>query len=146
MPTTTQIQTQTLKWLQAYHASGDSMDPHTSVPKFYAEDCEMLFPGQPPIKGHAQIIAFFERQFQILASMKHTIGHVDVAEDRVYQEADIEYVLKGDPEGQVIKVQGMAVFGKGVHDERMRFFKVFLDPEAILKRVGEVQGMGMGTE
>lgn len=44
--------------------------------------------------------------------MKHTIGHVDVVGDRVYQEADIEYVLKGDPEGRVIRVQGMAVFGK----------------------------------
>lgn len=63
---------------------------------------------------------------------------MDIVDDRVYQEADIEYVLKGDPEGKVIKVQGMAVFGKGVQDERMRFFKVFLDPSAISKRVGEL--------
>lgn len=66
---------------------------------------------QEPIQGHTQIIVF-EQRFQALASMKHTIGHVDVVGDRVYQEADIEYVLKGDPEGRVIRVQGMAVFGK----------------------------------
>ncbi|KAI9038830.1 nuclear transport factor 2 family protein [Aspergillus affinis] len=139
MSSTSEIQTQVLKWLQAYHASGDSMNPHTSVPEFYTEDCEMIFPGKEPIKGHAQIIAFFGQQFQTLASMKHTIGHVDVVEDRIYQEANIEYVLKGDPEEKVIKVQGLAVFGKGVRDERMKFFKVFLDPSPIFKRVGELQ-------
>ncbi|KAK1148504.1 hypothetical protein N8T08_009509 [Aspergillus melleus] len=139
MSTTPEIHTQTLQWLQAYHASGDSMNPRTFVPQFHTEDCEMTFPGQEPIKGHAQIIAFYEQQFQIIASMKHTIGHFDVVDDRVYQEAHIEYVLKGDPEGKVIKVQGLAVFGKGTRDERMKFFKVFLDPSAILKRVGEIQ-------
>ncbi|KAH8433200.1 nuclear transport factor 2 family protein [Aspergillus melleus] len=139
MPTTPEIHTQTLQWLQAYHTSGDAMNPRTFVPQFHTEDCEMIFPGKEPIKGHAQIIAFYEQQFQIIASMKHTIGHFDVVEDRVYQEADIEYVLKGDPEEKVIKVQGLAVFGKGVSDERMHFFKVYLDPSAIFKRVGELQ-------
>ena len=57
----------------------------------------MRFPGQPPLQGHDAIKGFFHKQFSLLDSMTHTIGHVDVLPDRIYQEAKIEYVVKGDP-------------------------------------------------
>ena len=67
--------------------------------------------------------------------MKHTIGHVDVLPDRIYQEATIDYVLKGDEEKKVVSVQGMAIFGKRVDEDKMRFFTVYLDTSPLVERV-----------
>ncbi|OJI82049.1 hypothetical protein ASPTUDRAFT_57814 [Aspergillus tubingensis CBS 134.48] len=122
-------------WLQDYHSLGDQLNPDIAVPKFYTPDCEMRFPGHAPIKGHEAIINFFKEQSTILESMKHTIGHVDVLPDRIYQEATIDYVLKGDEEKKVVSVQGFAIFGKRVDEDKMRFFTVYLDTSPLVERV-----------
>lgn len=133
----------TIEWLQQYHAAGDALDPDVSVPRFYTPDCVMRFPGQPPLKGHEAIKGFFKKQFSLLDRMTHTIGHVDVAPDRIYQEAKIEYVVKGDPEQMIIKIDGLAVFGRRVGEDQMSFFTVFLDPRLLLERKQAVAAMGM---
>ncbi|RAK92477.1 hypothetical protein BO79DRAFT_65280 [Aspergillus costaricaensis CBS 115574] len=127
-------------WLRDYHTLGDELNPDIAVPKFYTPDCEMRFPGHAPIKGHEAIISFFKEQSTILESMKHTIGHVDVLPDRIYQEATIDYVLKGDEEKKVVSVQGMAIFGKRVDEDKMRFFTVYLDTSPLVERVRVVTG------
>ncbi|OJJ72644.1 hypothetical protein ASPBRDRAFT_29581 [Aspergillus brasiliensis CBS 101740] len=133
-------------WLQDYHSLGDQLNPDIAVPKFYAPDCEMRFPGHPPIIGQEAIINFFKEQSTILASMKHTIGHVDVLPDRIYQEATIEYVLKGDEERKVVSVQGLAIFGKRVDEDQMRFFTVYLDTNPLLERVKVISAANGGGE
>lgn len=70
--------------------------------------------------------------------MQHTITHLDVAPDRVYQEADIRYVVKGDPGRKEIMIKGIAIFGRKPEEEKMRFFTVYLDPTALLERVKAV--------
>ncbi|CAI7618074.1 unnamed protein product [Penicillium glandicola] len=101
-----EIKASSIEWLREYHAAGDALNPDVSVPKFYTPDCVMRFPGQPPLQGHDAIKGFFTKQFSLLDRMTHTIGHVDVVSDRIYQEAKIEYVVKGDPEQKVIKIDG----------------------------------------
>ena len=46
-------------------------------------------------------------------------GHVDVLPDKIYQEATIHYIVKGDPEKEKITVKEFAVFHKGAEDEKM---------------------------
>ncbi|KAJ5417599.1 Nuclear transport factor 2 [Penicillium crustosum] len=128
---TLEIKTSAIEWLQQYHAAGDALNPDVSVPKFYTPDC-----------GHDAIKGFFNKQFSLLDSMTHTIGHVDVLPDRIYQEAKIEYVVKGDPEQKVIKVDGLAVFGRRVGEDQMSFFTVYLDPRPLLERKQMVSAMG----
>ncbi|KAJ5959214.1 Nuclear transport factor 2 [Penicillium vulpinum] len=139
---TAEIKKSAIEWLQQYHAAGDALNPDVSVPKFYTPDCVMRFPGQPPLEGHDAIKGFFKKQFSLLDSMTHTIGHVDVVSDRIYQEAKIEYVVKGDPEQKVIKIDGLAVFGRRVGEDQMSFFTVFLDPRPLLERKQMVAAMG----
>ena len=50
----------------------------------------------------------------------HSAGHIDVLLDKIYQEATIEYIVKGDPEKERIIVRGFAVFHKLVEDEKMQ--------------------------
>ncbi|GLA01207.1 hypothetical protein AnigIFM60653_011067 [Aspergillus niger] len=140
--TTNQTLLAAKSWLQDYHSLGDQLIPELAVPKFYAPDCEMRFPGHSPIKGQEAIINFFKEQSTILESMKHTIGHVDVLPDRIYQEATIEYVLKGDDEKKVVSVQGIAIFGKGVDEDKMRFFTVCLDRSPLVERVRVISAKG----
>lgn len=63
---------------------------------------------------------------------------MDVLQDRIYQEADILYVVKGDPERKEIFIPGMAVFGRKPGDEKMSFFTVYLDPTALQERIKAV--------
>lgn len=100
----------------------------------------MQFLGQPPVHGHAAIISHFQRQFARLQSMKHTIGHFDVTHDRIYQEATVTYIVKGDPEQQPIEAQGLAVFGKGVDESKIRLFTVYIDLEPLRNRMKDVLG------
>ncbi|KAJ5164566.1 Nuclear transport factor 2 [Penicillium coprophilum] len=137
-----EIKASAIEWLQRYHASGDALNPDVSVPEFYTPDCVMAFPGQPQLQGHDAIKTFFKQQFSIIDRMTHTIGRVDVVADRIYQEAKIEYVLKGDPEQKVIKIDGLAIFGKRAEEDQMSFFTVYLDPRELLERKQIVDAMG----
>lgn len=48
-----------------------------------------------------------------------SVGRVDVLSDRIYQEAEIHYVVKNDPEKAEIVVKGFAVFHKRPEDSHM---------------------------
>ena len=124
-----------MTWLEDYHRHTDALNADLAVPKFYTDDCVMTFAGNPSITGKSRIIDFFNSQFPHLESMKHTIKHVDVLPDRIYQEAEIRYVVKGDPERREILLPGMAVFGRRPGDEKMSFFTVYLDPTELKDRI-----------
>ncbi|PWY96569.1 hypothetical protein BO94DRAFT_529937 [Aspergillus sclerotioniger CBS 115572] len=122
-------------WLESFHLLNDQLNPDISIPEFFTPDCEFRFPGHPLLKGQEAIINFFKQQSTVLESMKHTIGHIDVLPDRIYQEASIEYVLKPDPEKKVININGFAIFGKRVDEDKMRSFTVYLDPSPLAERL-----------
>ncbi|KAJ5513407.1 hypothetical protein N7463_002959 [Penicillium fimorum] len=128
------------QWLQSFHRLGDSLSPEEWVDTFYDPECTMQFLGQAPVHGHAAIISHFQRQFSRLDSMKHTIRHVDVTHDRIYQEATVTYIVKDDPEQRPIEAQGLAVFGKGAEERKITFFTVYLDLEPLRNRMKEVLG------
>lgn len=127
-------------WVQKFHAAGDRLRPDESVSEFYSADCVMEFPGQPARIGQGDIRGFFEAQFAHLESMKHTIKTVDALPDKIYQEATISYVVKGDPEKKTIDIQGIAIFGKKADEDVMSYFRVYLDPAPLLERIKQVQG------
>lgn len=132
--------TQALAWLTHFHKHMDALDASVAVPTLYTEDCVMRFGDNPPCHGHAELLAFFNNQFPLLESMKHHITHVDVLPDRIYQEAEIHYVIKNDPEKKVIVVRGIAVFGKKPDEDRLSFFNVYLDGTQIKERIEAVLG------
>jgi ketosteroid isomerase-like protein len=139
--TTQDHHAEAVAWLENFHRDGDAMDSNLAVPKFYTDDCVFRFAANPAIAGKSAIIDFFNSQFPHLESMKHTIKRVDVLPDRIYQEADIRYVVKGDPERKEILLTGMAVFGRKPGDEKMSFFTVYLDPTELKERImAVVQG------
>ncbi|KAF3397102.1 hypothetical protein EIK77_003516 [Talaromyces pinophilus] len=133
--TTQEHHAEAIAWLEDFHRHMDALDSNLAIPKFYTDDCVLTFAANPAITGKADIINFFDSQFPHLESMKHTIKHVDVLPDRIYQEADIRYVAKGDPERKEISITGMAVFGRKPGDEKMSFFTVYLDPTALRERI-----------
>ncbi|OOF94626.1 hypothetical protein ASPCADRAFT_208288 [Aspergillus carbonarius ITEM 5010] len=127
-------------WLQNFHFLNDQLNPEMSVPQCFTHDCEFRFPGHPLLKGQEAIINFFKQQSTVLESMKHIIEHIDVLPDRIYQEASIEYVLKPDPEKNVVHINGIAIFGKRADEDKMRFFTVYLDPSPLVERLRVVNG------
>lgn len=126
---------QAIAWLTNFHKLMDARDASIAIPALFTEDSTLRFGDNPPCTGHAELLNFFNSQFPLLESMKHFIKHVDVLPDRIYQEAEIHYVIKDDPEKKEIVVRGMAVFGKKPDEDRLRFFDVFLDSSQIKERI-----------
>ncbi|QKX62912.1 uncharacterized protein TRUGW13939_10080 [Talaromyces rugulosus] len=129
---------QAIAWLTNFHKVMDAMDASIAIPALFTEDSTLRFGDNPPCTGHAELLNFFNSQFPLLESMKHIIKHVDVLPDRIYQEAEIHYVIKNDPEKKDIVVKGMAVFGKKPDEDRLSFFDVYLDSSQIKERVEAV--------
>lgn len=130
---------QAIAWLTNFHKRLDACkDAEITIPALFTEDSTLRFGDNPPCTGHAELVNFFNSQFPLLESMKHLIKHVDVLPDRIYQEAEIHYVIKNDPEKKEIVVRGMAVFGKRPDEDRLRFFDVFLDSTQIKERIEAV--------
>lgn len=76
--------------------------------------------------------------------LRHRVGHIDVTPERIYQEAKITYVVKGDRTEEEMVVKGFAVFYKGVDEERVRRFDVYGDFSEVYGRMAEVQKGGGG--
>ncbi|KAH8693893.1 hypothetical protein BGW36DRAFT_463524 [Talaromyces proteolyticus] len=134
------IHSQAISWLKNFHKHMDALDASIAIPKLFAEDCTVSFAGQPPLTGQAEILDFFNTQFPTLELMQHTIKHVDVLPDRIYQEANIRYIIKNDPEKKEIDIKGIAIFGKKPDEDKLRFFTVYLDPSPIKERAEAVFG------
>jgi hypothetical protein len=135
---TPDLHAEAIAWLTDFHKHMDSLDAQVAVPKFFAEDCVLSFGDNPPITGVSNIKDFLNGQYAYLESMRHTIKRVDVVSDRIYQEADIRYVVKGDPEQKEILIKGIALVGKRPEQEKMSTFTVYLDPTTLKERIGAV--------
>jgi len=95
------------------------LNPVPWVEGFYTPDAELNFANLPTVKGHEAIVKAMTGSMQSLESMKHTVGHIDVMPDRIYQEAKIQYVVKGDSSKELFEVMGFAVYHKTPKDNRM---------------------------
>ena len=93
-------------------------------------------------RGHEAIIAFMDAQQGVLRRIKHTIRRVDILPQRVYEEAGVEWVVKGDPEGRVIAGRGLGVFDEDCDEDRVRRFDVYADFSALVARCNEVHAGG----
>ncbi|PWY90959.1 hypothetical protein BO70DRAFT_425882 [Aspergillus heteromorphus CBS 117.55] len=128
----------TKAWLDTFYAANDTLNPSVFVPQFYHPDSQLHVPGGPSLTGHEQILAFYNQQVSLVSSMKHTIRHFDVLSDRVYVESEVEYTVAADPEKRAITVNALAVVGKRLDEDKLRSFKVFMDPKPLVGRLEEV--------
>lgn len=64
---------------------------------------------------------------------------MDVTPERIYQEATIRYVVKGDSKREEFVVKAFAVFHKRVDEDVVRRFDVYGDFSAVYARMGEVR-------
>ena len=123
-----------------WHEAGDALNATNWMTNFWREDAELKFAEYPLVKGRTALIEFFDGQFALLDLMKHTIKTVDIIGDKVYQEATITYMVKGDPEQKKIDLQGIAVYGRKPGDEKINFLTVYLDPTELNERMALVFG------
>ena len=77
----------------------------------------------------------FEKQFQVIETMNHEVGEVDVLPEKIYQSALITYTVKNDPERKKITLSGMAVFHKKINEAYLTAFDVYLDPSPLQERI-----------
>jgi len=120
-------------WLRAFYAAGDALDPQPWLSAYWTEDASLDFGGQPPIKGAINIQQFFASRFEALKSMKHTIVSMDVFPNKLYHEALVTYVLKGDVED--ITLRACTVFGKAIDEDRISFSHSYMDAGPLMARM-----------
>ncbi|KAL8786739.1 MAG: hypothetical protein Q9195_008073 [Heterodermia aff. obscurata] len=128
--------------LAQFHVLADALDPRPWM-SLFAPDAILNYANNPTLTGHEEIIAAMEQSMSGLRSMKHEIGHIDVTPERIYQEAKITYVIKGDPTEEKLVVKGFAVVHKGVGEERLRRLDIYGDFSEVFGRMAEV---GKGAE
>lgn len=121
-------------WLLRFHEANDALDA-AAVGRFHAEGSVVRFGNADPIIGRSKIEEHFGNVFPLLEVMKHRVVRFDVLHDRIYQEASITYVIRGDEEKKEITISGLAVIGKRPNEEVMSFFDVYLDWSPVQERL-----------
>jgi hypothetical protein len=70
---------------------------------------------------------------------------LDTINDKIYQAASIDYVVKGDPEHRPITIAAMGNFFRypdvGVDGGKLIRFEVYLDPTPLVGRMGEIAAL-----
>ena len=102
-----------------FNAAGDKLDPEPWVTRFFTEDATFVGAGGKEIKGRSAIIAMLKGHFTVIGSIRHTIKNIDVLPNRVYQEADVVWTVKGDTEATEVHGRGLGVFCKDVDSEQL---------------------------
>jgi hypothetical protein len=64
--------------------------------------------------------------------MKHTIISVDVLADKIYHEASIRYIVKGDD--QEVLLQALTGFGKLEVEDKISYSHSYMDPGPLQER------------
>jgi hypothetical protein len=75
--------------------------------------------NQPPICGAANIEKSFSSMTGIIEMMRHDISHIDVVSDRIYAAMDLSWIIKGDPDKELLTGKAIAVAFKNAKAERM---------------------------
>ncbi|KAI5840881.1 hypothetical protein BZA05DRAFT_407259 [Tricharina praecox] len=141
------------QWLLDFHSTSAALDAENYVDKFFTPTATIHFGNLPPVSGRENILAMFTQTFAALDSMEHEVVHFDIVPGtgRVYQAADITYVVKGDPKREVFTVRGLAVCDWPEEAEgeggvmRAQRMQIFLDPSAVFARMGEVAAARAGA-
>jgi len=123
------------EWILNFHKASASLNASHWITTFYSQDAVLEFANNAPLKGRQDIIKSFEQTFNLLESMEHIVVSIDVLSDKIYQVADIIYVVKGDAEKKPVRIRGLAVFGKKTNQSQLTYFTVFLDPSPLMERL-----------
>lgn len=68
---TPERRSETLRWLQGFHATSDSLDVTAFVQTYFTEDAVIQFGNNPDVKAHGPFIDIQSQQLKVLESMKH---------------------------------------------------------------------------
>ena len=126
-----------LSILEFYDAA-DSLDASRYIKGFFTPNAELTLGQSPTMHGHDELLPTITGYLTVFNMMKHvyvsaqaysykvltfplsgSLGHFDVLPDKIYQQANIHYLVKGDVEKEEIVVKALAVFHKGVEDEKV---------------------------
>lgn len=131
------------KWLLEFHATSKTLDAQ-AFSMFFTKDAELHFANNPTAHGREAIQQSFAFAFEKLESMTHEIVYFDSVPgssgQRIYQAADIRYVVKGDdPEKDEIRVPGMMSGLFTIEDGKLKLenCEVYLDMSKVLARMAE---------
>lgn len=130
------------KWLLNFHATSKTLDAK-AFSMYFTSDAEMQFSNNPIAQGRDAIEQSFENAFQRLESMTHDIVYFDFVagpESKIYQAADIRYVVKGDDvEKDVIRIPAFFAGWLKMEDGvlRIKRAEIYLDMSRVIGRMAE---------
>lgn len=76
--------------------------------------------------------------FANIIEISYSLVSVDVVGDKVYQEATISYVVKGDETREKFTIPGLAVLHRTLDGKRVYQLDVYTDMSDVMKRIGDV--------
>lgn len=130
------------KWLLNFHATSKSLDARAFSMLFTA-DAELQYANSPITKGREAIQQSFDAAFKHLDLMTHDIVYFDFVpgpEPKLYQAADIRYVVKGDDlEKDIIQIPGLLSGWLDMEGGMLKFKRceIYLDASRVFGRMGE---------
>jgi len=62
---------ETLRWIQGFHATSDSLDSTAFVQTYFTEDAVIQFGNSPVVKAHGPFIDIQNQRLKVLESMTH---------------------------------------------------------------------------
>jgi len=135
VPATTEQIEATRAWVRDFYNGTNSSDITNWITQFYQPNGVLNFANSPSLKGHEEIISFFEKQHAVLSSIKHDILHVDVFSDRIYIQQTDTYIVKNDPEQNEIIIKAVVVIWKKVDENNLSSLDVYLDPTPLKEKI-----------
>jgi hypothetical protein len=128
-----------------FHAASATGDTDHWLDNFFSPNVTLIYANMPPIPGRDNCKLLFLSFLSRLANMTHHIESFDfiASENKILQAAGIEYLVKGDSEGQVIKIPGFAAFTLERDEEgtiRLVRSQTWLDPSPVVERIVGVYG------
>jgi ketosteroid isomerase-like protein len=125
----------TRAWVRDFYNGSNSSDINSWITQFYQSNAVLNFGNSPSLKGHEEIVSFFEKQRTILSSTKHDILHVDVFSDRIYVQQKDTFIVKNDSEENEIEIKAVVVIWKNVDENNLSSMDVYLDPTPLKERI-----------
>lgn len=130
------------KWLLNFHATSKSLDAQ-AFSMLFTTNAEVQYANNPVTKGREAIQQGFDTAFKHLDLMTHDIVYFDFVsgpEPKLYQAADIRYVVKGDDlEKDVIRIPGLLSGWLDTEDGMLKLKRceIYLDASQLFGRMAE---------
>ncbi|KAK4506745.1 hypothetical protein PRZ48_000478 [Zasmidium cellare] len=125
------------EWLQSWYDVADKCVPPNSV-KFFADDCVVRFNNAPAVHGAPAAQKEFESVAPIIGWMKHEILDFDIVDNKIYNECNVTYVLKGDPEEKQITMHRFNFYERNA-EGKITKWTAYFDSSPMKERMATIK-------